>query len=42
MRATGSVLQDGGAPVDDVALVLPREHWRCLVDEFLGLVWTDE
>jgi glycine cleavage system H protein len=42
MRATGTVLQDGGSPVEDLATVMPREHWRALVDEFLALDHTHE
>jgi glycine cleavage system H protein len=42
MQATGTVLQDGGSPVEDMATVLPREYWRALVVEFLTLGQVSE
>ena len=35
MLATGSVIQDGGATVDDIGEHLDHEAWSKLVDEFL-------
>jgi len=35
--ASGSVIQDGGTPVEDIAAALDRVEWRGLVDEFLSL-----
>ncbi|HET9314829.1 MAG TPA: glycine cleavage system protein H [Vicinamibacteria bacterium] len=35
MALSGSVLQDGGEPVADFALHLPRADWKRLVGEFL-------
>jgi len=35
--ASGSVIQDGGTPVEDIAAALDRAEWRGLVDEFLSL-----
>lgn len=35
MALSGSVLQDGGEPVADFAMHLPRADWRRLVGEFL-------
>lgn len=35
MALSGSVLQDGGAPVGDFARHVPDEDWRRLVHEFL-------
>lgn len=35
MALSGSVLQDGGEPVADFALHLPRPEWQRLVGEFL-------
>jgi glycine cleavage system H lipoate-binding protein len=35
MLATGSVIQDGGAPVEDLSESLTREEWRGLVKKFL-------
>jgi glycine cleavage system H protein len=37
MLASGSVIQDGGAPVEDLTGALNAEEWRTLADEFLGL-----
>jgi len=36
MLATGSVIQDGGASIEDIGSSLTREEWRALVGEFLG------
>ena len=35
--ASGSVIQDGGAPVEDIAAGLDADTWRDLVGEFLAL-----
>jgi glycine cleavage system H protein len=35
MLASGSVIQDGGVPVEDIASSLKPDEWRALVDEFL-------
>jgi glycine cleavage system H protein len=37
MEVSGSVIQDGGTPVEDLAGALNAEEWRALADEFLGL-----
>jgi glycine cleavage system H protein len=37
MMASGSVIQDGGAPVDDVASQLDAEQWKQLAGEFFEL-----
>lgn len=36
MVATGSVIQDGGASIEDIGANLDSEQWRVLVSEFLG------
>jgi hypothetical protein len=35
MLATGSVIQDGGAPLEDLSENLSREEWLGLVEKFL-------
>ncbi len=35
MLASGSVIQDGGEPVEDVAEQLDHQQWCCLVEEFM-------
>lgn len=35
MLASGSVIQDGGGPVDDVAEQIDHEQWCSLVEEFM-------
>lgn len=37
MLASGSVIQDGGEPVEDIASALGDEDWRRLTGEFLGV-----
>ena len=37
MLANGSVIQDGGEPVEDIASQLSEENWRRLTSEFLGM-----
>jgi glycine cleavage system H protein len=37
MLASGSVIQDGGAPMEDIAAGLDKEVWRDLAKEFLAL-----
>jgi glycine cleavage system H protein len=37
MEATGSVIQDGGAPAEDLAAALPAGEWKPLAHEFLAL-----
>lgn len=36
MLATGSVIQDGGASIEDIGANLETEEWTALVGEFLG------
>lgn len=35
MLASGSVIQDGGVPVDDISAEVDGARWQLLVDEFL-------
>lgn len=37
MLATGNVIQDGGAPIEDLASHLDPDQWEHLADEFLSL-----
>jgi len=37
MLANGSVIQDGGDPVEDIASQLDEDTWRLLTSEFLGV-----
>ncbi|MBZ0267281.1 glycine cleavage system protein H [bacterium] len=37
MLASGSVIQDGGEPVEDIALALGDAEWRRLAGEFLAM-----
>ncbi len=41
MAATGRVIQDGGAPVEDLASRLDPEQWEHLAEEFLELRGQD-
>jgi len=36
MLATGSVIQDGGASIEDIGTNLDSEEWQALMSEFLG------
>lgn len=42
MLASGTVIQDGGGPVDDVAALVDRDQWDSLVEEFLLTAPTHE
>ena len=37
MLASGSVIQDGGEPVEDIAMALGDAEWRRLTSEFLAM-----
>jgi len=41
MLAHGSVIQDGGDPVEDIAAQLTDDEWRQLTGEFLGIRSTE-
>lgn len=41
MLANGSVIQDGGDPVEDIASQLSEDDWRRLTGEFLGMRFTE-